>query len=190
MPVQSELKACKTAASITEIVDGFEVLRTASVAETFRLYAAITKRLAVCQQHVSMLAYNAQIGCSSADRLQLRAYRALCSCVHSASSCGLRVVQLLVQVMYGPLTSTSPSVQQDGEQLPTFEQLAQRVQANMKITVRDVWGLMLTALPGDNYTCISHAGHMQILRLLRFLLAGWWLGRNRELRGWENEVAV
>ncbi len=50
--------------------------------------------------------------------------------------------------MYGPLTSASPTVQQDGEQLPTFEQLAQRVQANMKITVRDVWGLMLTALPG------------------------------------------
>lgn len=46
-PVQSELKACKTAASITEVVDGFEVLRTSSVAETFRLYAAITKRLAV-----------------------------------------------------------------------------------------------------------------------------------------------
>ena len=45
--LQSELKACKTAASITEVVDGFEVLRTASVAETFRLYAAITKRLAV-----------------------------------------------------------------------------------------------------------------------------------------------
>jgi hypothetical protein len=44
---QSELKACKTAAAITEVVDGFEVLRTASVAETFRLYAAITNRLAV-----------------------------------------------------------------------------------------------------------------------------------------------
>lgn len=51
--------------------------------------------------------------------------------------------------MYGPLTSMSPSVQREGEQLPTFEQLAQRVQANMKITVRDVWGLMLTALPGE-----------------------------------------
>lgn len=53
------------------------------------------------------------------------------------------------QAMYGPLTSTSPTVQKEGEQLPTFEQLAQRVQANMKITVRDVWGLMLTALPGE-----------------------------------------
>lgn len=50
--------------------------------------------------------------------------------------------------MCGPLTSTSLSVQREGEQLPTFEQLAQRVQANMKLTVRDVWGLMLTALPG------------------------------------------
>ena len=54
----------------------------------------------------------------------------------------------IVQALYGPLTSTSPGVQREGEQLPTFEQLAQRVQANMKITVRDVWGLMLTALPG------------------------------------------
>ena len=53
-----------------------------------------------------------------------------------------------MQAMYGPLTRTSTSVQREGEQLPTFEQLAQRVQANMKITVRDVWGLMLTALPG------------------------------------------
>ena len=60
MSVQSELKACKTAASITEVVDGFEVLRTASVAETFRLYAAITKRLAVCQHHVFMSAANTQ----------------------------------------------------------------------------------------------------------------------------------
>ncbi len=50
MDVQSELKACKTATSITEVVDGFEVLRTASVAETFRLYAAFTKRLSVRHQ--------------------------------------------------------------------------------------------------------------------------------------------
>ena len=57
-------------------------------------------------------------------------------------------VHATVQALYGPLTSTSPGVQREGEQLPTFEQLAQRVQANMKITVRDVWGLMLTALPG------------------------------------------
>ena len=49
--LQSELKACKTAASVTEVVDGFEVLRTASVAETFRLYAAVTKRLAVWTNH-------------------------------------------------------------------------------------------------------------------------------------------
>ncbi len=53
-----------------------------------------------------------------------------------------------MQALYGPLTSTSPGVQREGEQLLTFNQLVQRVQANMKITVRDVWGLMLTALPG------------------------------------------
>ena len=31
----------------TEVVDGFQVLRSASVADTFRLYAAITRRLTV-----------------------------------------------------------------------------------------------------------------------------------------------
>jgi hypothetical protein len=54
-----------------------------------------------------------------------------------------------VQAKYGPLTSTSTGVQRGGEPLPSFEQLSQRVQACMKITVRDVWGLMLTALPGE-----------------------------------------
>lgn len=37
----------KTAAATTEVVDGFEVLRTDSVADTFRMYASITKRLVV-----------------------------------------------------------------------------------------------------------------------------------------------
>lgn len=54
-----------------------------------------------------------------------------------------------MQAKYGPLTSASPGVQRDGEALPTFQELRQRVSANMKITVRDVWGLMLTALPGE-----------------------------------------
>ncbi|BDA43201.1 probable crossover junction endonuclease MUS81 [Coccomyxa sp. Obi] len=93
----AELKAVKTAMATTEVVDGFEVLHTANVADTFRLYATITKRLVA---------------------------------------------------KYGPLTSTSQGVQRGGEALPTFEQLCQRVNANKKITVRDVWGLMLTALPG------------------------------------------
>lgn len=53
-----------------------------------------------------------------------------------------------MQAKYGPLTSTSPGVQRGGEPLPTFQELCARVNANMKITVRDVWGLMLTALPG------------------------------------------
>ena len=44
---QAELKAVKTATVTTEVVDGFEVLHTTSVADTFRLYAAITKRLVV-----------------------------------------------------------------------------------------------------------------------------------------------
>ena len=44
---QTELKAVTTATFTTEVVDGFQVLRSASVADTFRLYAAITHRLAV-----------------------------------------------------------------------------------------------------------------------------------------------
>lgn len=55
----------------------------------------------------------------------------------------------MVQAKYGPLTSTSAGVQRSEDALPTFEELQARVQANMKLTVRDVWGLMLTALPGD-----------------------------------------
>lgn len=45
--MQSELKSVKTAMATTEVVDGFEVLHTANVADTFRLYATITKRLVV-----------------------------------------------------------------------------------------------------------------------------------------------
>lgn len=48
--MQSDLKAVKTATLTTEVVDGFEVLHTDSVADTFRLYATITKRLVV--QHL------------------------------------------------------------------------------------------------------------------------------------------
>ena len=39
-------------------------------------------------------------------------------------------------------------MQRGGEPLPTFAQLCGRVVASKKVTVRDVWGLMLTALPG------------------------------------------
>lgn len=45
--LQTELKAVTTAMFTTEVVDGFQVLRSASVADTFRLYAAITHRLTV-----------------------------------------------------------------------------------------------------------------------------------------------
>jgi len=48
--MQKDLKAVKTATLTTEVVDGFEVLHTNSVADTFRLYATITKRLVV--QHL------------------------------------------------------------------------------------------------------------------------------------------
>ena len=76
-----------------------------------------------------------------------------------------------VQAKYGPLTSTYPGVQRGGEPLPTFAQLSQRVNANKKVTVRDVWGLMLTALPGapplatspNHMACLTAASTVQCL---------------------------
>ncbi len=65
----------------------------------------------------------------------------------------------------------------EGEQLPTFEQLAQRVQANMKITVRDVWGLMLTALPGGlsrhKYQHCSWHSALQVRLCIKTFNLGW-----------------
>jgi hypothetical protein len=44
--MQAELKAVRTAAHSTEVVDGFRVLHSANVADTFRLYAALSKGIA------------------------------------------------------------------------------------------------------------------------------------------------
>ena len=44
-PLQAELKAVRTAAHSTEVVDGFRVLHTANVGDTFRLYAQLHRRI-------------------------------------------------------------------------------------------------------------------------------------------------
>lgn len=43
--MQAELKAVRTAAHSTEVVDGFRVLHSANVGDTFRLYAQLHKRI-------------------------------------------------------------------------------------------------------------------------------------------------
>lgn len=87
-----------------------------------------------------------------------------------------------MQAKYGPLTSTSQGVQRGGEALPTFAQLCQRVNANKKVTVRDVWGLMLTALPGVP-PCATSADHMGCLcPCLQYISA--LLGRRPEFFFW------
>ena len=58
---QAELKAVKTAMATTEVVDGFEVLHSANVGDTFRLYATITKRLVVMLLLSSYLTLSASI---------------------------------------------------------------------------------------------------------------------------------
>ncbi|KAK9831459.1 hypothetical protein WJX81_007468 [Elliptochloris bilobata] len=94
-----DLKIVRTAGYATEVIDGFQVLRTESAGATFRLYARITQCL---------------------------------------------------QAKYGPLTADHPAVERAGaaEPLPTWAQFSARVAAAKKLTVRDVWGLMLTSLPG------------------------------------------
>lgn len=44
--------------------------------------------------------------------------------------------------------AASPSVQQRGQPLPTFDQFQERVSENRRVTVGNVWGLMLQAVPG------------------------------------------
>ena len=54
------------------------------------------------------------------------------------------------QAKYGPLTADHPAVERGraAEPLPTWAQFSARAVAAKKLTVRDVWGLMLTSLPG------------------------------------------
>lgn len=57
---------------------------------------------------------------------------------------------LRLQAKFGPLTADHPAVARVGtaEPLPTWPEFSARVNAAKKLTVRDVWGLMLTSLPG------------------------------------------
>ena len=55
-----------------------------------------------------------------------------------------------VQAKLGPLTADHPAVESGGvaEPLPTWSEFRARVSAAKQLTVRDVWGLMLTSVPG------------------------------------------
>ena len=48
----------------------------------------------------------------------------------------------------GRLCADSPCVQQGGTPLPTLESFSETIRSAKKTTVRDAWGLMLTAVPG------------------------------------------
>ncbi len=55
-----------------------------------------------------------------------------------------------MQAKLGPLTADHPAVMSGGaaEPLPTWSEFRARVSAAKQLTVRDVWGLMLTSVPG------------------------------------------
>ena len=52
-----------------------------------------------------------------------------------------------MQEKYGNLTPGSR--QASSQQPPTLDEVNERVSAAKKLTVRDVWGLMLTTVPGS-----------------------------------------
>lgn len=72
------------------------------------------------------------------------------SCVYICTS---RHMQDVGYVLH--LQANSPTVQQGGEPLPTFDQFQERGNSNKAMTVRDVWGLMLTAVPGAQPSLVS-----------------------------------
>ena len=64
-------------------------------------------------------------------------------------------VHLAAQVKYNRLNPESR--QASPHQPPTLEEVNSRVAAAKKLTVRDVWGLMLTTVPGRGMggTCLK-----------------------------------
>ena len=52
--LQVDLKIVRSAGYLTEVVDGFQVLRTDSAGATFRLYAHMTQRLQARTAHVML----------------------------------------------------------------------------------------------------------------------------------------
>jgi hypothetical protein len=52
------------------------------------------------------------------------------------------------QAKYGPLHSQHEKVARDGQPLPTFAEFTKACVVAKDMTVRDVWGLILTAVEG------------------------------------------
>lgn len=74
-----------------------------------------------------------------------------CLCI-IAYSTGL--VTLCQQTIL-PWQETHPQVQRYGDPLPTFEAFRVRSAKMRSKTVQDVWGLMLTSVPGESYFCVN-----------------------------------
>ena len=48
-----------------------------------------------------------------------------------------------------PLQADHPQVHTTAQPLPTFAELNERVKENKRVSVKDVWGLMLCQVPGE-----------------------------------------
>ena len=59
-----------------------------------------------------------------------------------------------VQMKYCSLRSDSPNVAGAGKPLPTLDQLESKLRLAKKVTLRDVWGLMLCQVPSQ-LSCLS-----------------------------------
>lgn len=90
-------KMARTASMTTEILDGFDVIRTRDVSDTFKTYSQLTKALIK---------------------------------------------------LFNPLTCPSPAESWD-RPLLTFQEFNQMVANMKKLTVQDIWGLMLMRISGQ-----------------------------------------
>ncbi|KAK9812501.1 hypothetical protein WJX73_004560 [Symbiochloris irregularis] len=90
-----------------------------------------------------------------------------------------------LQEKYRYLTPESPSVQKGGDPLPTFNQVQDTVNLAHKRTVKDVWGLMLTAVPAVGAD-VSEA----ILRVYPTPVSLWRAYRDRMLQAQAQSKSV
>lgn len=58
-------------------------------------------------------------------------------------------VRRMLMLTYIALQASHPQVQRDGDSLPTFSEFKAVTLENKSRTVQDVWGLILTSLPGE-----------------------------------------
>ena len=79
-----------------------------------------------------------------------------------------------MQAKYCSLRSDSPNVAKGGKPLPTLDQLEGKLRLAKKVTLRDVWGLMLCQVP-SKFSTLS----------IKLMLLNYWLngmkGQNQPL---------